>query len=37
MISELNNKDLFYKENDTFIKYFLRRIRWFLNFIKRYL
>ncbi len=27
MISELNNKDLFYKENDTFIKYFLRRIR----------
>ncbi len=27
MISELNNKDLFYKENYTFTKYFLRRIR----------
>ena len=27
MIRELHNKDLFYKENDTFIKYFLRRIR----------
>ena len=27
MISELHNKDLFYRENDTFIKYFCRRIR----------
>lgn len=27
MISELNDRDLFYKENDTFIKYFCKRIR----------
>lgn len=27
MIDELHNKDLFYKENDTFIKYFCQRIR----------
>lgn len=27
MIKELNNKDLFYKENEIFIKYFCQRIR----------
>ena len=27
MISELHNKDFFYKENPTFIKYFYKRIR----------